>query len=195
MRRDTLAVLLLVSACTDQQGKPKPSPTQTRLPAFQQSFVPPAVGTGNFEICLSDESGASGLNNVTLPPGIIFASFGQITGNLRGELNYDINSVAQQNDFEGEKYAVVTTRAATLNLKTPCVLTDVRAVEDEGFRFSHRQVPVNLHLNFQAGGLYKTNRNRIANDLKDPLLSATEGGFVLGTPIKDVTEFVLLKDD
>lgn len=193
MRHLVIAVLLLSSACTVQKKQQKPVVTESPLPAFQKSFIPPALGVGNFEICLSDEAEASGLNDVTLPPGIIFASFGQMTGSLRGALNYDIQSVARAPNFEGTKYAVSNTAAIRLTSKAPCVITNVKAVLSEDFKFNHRAVQVALHLNFQAGGLYENEAGQISNDLKEPLLSATEGGFVFGAPIADINKFKALR--
>jgi hypothetical protein len=198
MRGRVLLCLIALTACSDRNPKAQHTSIANpgaALPAFQSSFVPPASGKGNFEVCLSDEADESGLKAVRLPPGTIFQSFGQMTGNLRGSLNFDKRATSGEvTDFEGSKYAVVLTAPVLISTKSPCVLTDVDTVKSDGFKFTHDRVATALHLNFQATGIYKGRGNTIANDLKGNLQSATEGGFVFGTPVADITTTQSLQD-
>jgi hypothetical protein len=170
-------------------------PSHIAVPVFQREFVPPANGSGNFEICLSDDAKENDVKKVTLPSGSIFQSWGQMTGPLRVSSSFDINTVGGDNKA-GAGYAVVTTQPVVLSLERPCEVTSVKAVTHEGFQFVHDTIPVELHLSFQAGGLFETQAGDISDEQTkdDALGTAFGGGMINGTPIADVEHVQHLRD-
>ncbi|HEX7854442.1 MAG TPA: hypothetical protein VF503_12175 [Sphingobium sp.] len=210
MRFLALVALALLAGCTPSNESqsnslqadsdpPKPSipdrkPVEYAVPEFKDSFVPHAVGNGNFEICLTDDAEENDLTAIMIPEGTVFQSWGQITGPLRGIQNFDRNTTSGEHAAL-QAYAVVTIESAQLSVKQPCHNIEARPVVNDSFGFGFDSVPFDRHLNFQAGGLMRVSGNYIDNPkLKEPLSSAFSGGYIVGTPTKNIGDGIRLDD-
>jgi hypothetical protein len=163
-----------------------------QVPAFQASFVPKAPGKGNFEVCLGKEAKENGVSSVTLPPRLIFQSWGQLTGDLRDSQSYDKSVMGSTTPESKAKmsYGVVLTQPVTLTLSVPCRITTANAVTHDGFDFSHEVVPVELHLSFGADALLMETMDDDITNQETPGSKATANvlgmGLIFGTPVGDV---------
>lgn len=170
-------------------------------PTFKAEWVPPAKGSGNFEVCLRKTAAEDGLTTVTIPDNVVLQSWGQLVTDLREPLNGDprvIASIHAPDLTDATSYAVITTEPVTLTTAQPCRITTVRAATNDGFRWTHEIVPADLHYVFaphptQIRGRVVTADYWGATDPTKPHAPRTDG--VAGDAIA-AEEFtgVLLKD-
>ncbi len=173
------------------EASAKPIPVH----AFEEKFIPPAQGSGNFEVCLGREAKEDGIARVTVPAAAIFKSWGQVTGDLRDPSSFDMNTVAGK-DWPGMGYAVVLVRPVTLTAAELCRITEARAVTHQGMGLLHENVPLELHLSFQADGLTETAGGDIENEqpADEALRDAFGSGQINGSPVRDVAGVRRLRD-
>lgn len=199
MRFAIIVAAALLSACGQSSKAPqrqseakKPAPA---LQTFNAAWIPKATGVGNFEICLRDDAIENDIHSARVPSGVIFQSWGAITGPLRHGDNFDHSVLGSGRSDERTQYAIVTVSGAHLTDKNPCQIVRARAAISEGFTFIHELVPASLNYSFSAdSGILGTKAGIISNVEKDPLLSLTEGGYLLGAVISDVGDPVIFKD-
>lgn len=146
MARRQYILLLAVSVLTACSAESPTVPVVVPARAFNASFVPAAVGEGNFQICLTYDISQSGIETLTLPPNILFSSWGPLTANLRTRVSYDPGAVLDHRELTS--YALVTTSPLTLTVDRPCVVTSVRMVKSPSFDWTHDVLPTALHYVF-----------------------------------------------
>lgn len=174
---------------TPEEQQPAPSTTV----AFKPEWLPKAQGTGNFEICLSRQAEENDVKDVTLPVGMMFESWGHLTGPLRDDEAH-ISASAHNVNIK-DQYAVALTEAVHLTTVKPCRIANVRAVVNYGFRYSHDSVPASAHYSFGADGLYLNKKGGISNDQQGPAGIAAQIGIIFGVAIADIGDVYAAVDD
>jgi hypothetical protein len=181
-----LGLLAQLAACSS----PEPVSTADDQPtapaktaAFRQEWVPTAPGSGNFEVCLENEAADNGVNSLTLPVGMVFNSWGHLTGSLRTNLASDFTGAPGPG---GDQYAVALTVPVHLTAAEPCLITTARVVTNNAARYKHESVPVSLHYRFTASGEYLDKDGEPFHEGKGAVAEAEQLGVLSGTPLADI---------
>lgn len=194
--------ILLVAGCLmslagcGSGADPKPAASAT----MQSVKLPPATGSGNFQICLSTDVGADEVGEVIMPARIIFQSWGPMHGSLSGPSSNDpralgVDRVAK----EFTSYAVVTTEPFKVSPASRCIRVNARAAVSQGFRWSHQDVPETIHYSFQAEDLEVSEDWTIhapsgEDQNPPPARQLLMSGALNGTPVQDIGAHVVLVD-
>lgn len=188
MNRKATFLALIASAALSGCEQPAEQSTPAS-PKFDNAWIPDAPGQGNFEICLTKDAAENEVKSATIPAGVIFQSWGALTGPLRDADAFDHQSIsASPHDNDMTAYATITKGSATLTEANPCQIVKADAVISEGFRFTHGTIPADLNYSFQAGGLMLNKAGRIEVSTREPLASIMQMGVLVGTPV-DVISF------
>src|SRR5437899_755174 len=92
------AATLALTACGGEPAEPAHTAEPVSFPvvksegappAFQVTWVPPAKGSGNFEVCLTNDAAENGIKRVTIPDNVVMVSGGQLVASLRERGNND----------------------------------------------------------------------------------------------------------
>lgn len=200
MRRRASSLLLLVAlaACGEREAPPPPSDARIEGPpvaSFVEEWIPPATGSGNFEVCLQDAA-ENDFQKVVLPDRVLFTSWGPMQASLL--VGGGRFPGAGDNDPQAahlRSYAVVTTRAVTLTVDAPCALVPAR-VAVGSFGGTQQSVPGDLRYIFQAVALTVDPAFRVGpgDDPKTPGETAIVMGLIHGTAVADIAEPTPLED-
>ncbi|WP_309605464.1 hypothetical protein [Phenylobacterium sp.] len=96
------------------------------------------------------DAAENGISRVTIPDNVVMASAGQLVTSLRERGNNDprVMGARDKEAQEAEAYAVITTQPVTLTTSEPCRITTVRAAVHDNLRWTHAEVPADLHFTF-----------------------------------------------
>jgi hypothetical protein len=139
-------------------------------------------GKGNFRVCLwkdIDDVPDAKADAVTVPPDVIFESYGHLIGDLR-DPEPDVDYAMYDNKTS---WAVITLNSFTLSKAKPCAIFSVRSVLSDSWPWLFPFVREGDYLRFQA---LKVKGHVGTEGLEGNLGEAIDAGALNGTPIADI---------
>jgi hypothetical protein len=135
---------------------------------------------GNLRLCLSKEIDEADFTTVTVPPELVFESYGRLVGDLRdpkGDEDYMLND-------RKTSYGLITIRSTVLTKAKPCATIAVRSVLSADWPWLFPLVREADHLHFQ--GLKIRGFNGMNDKLPGHVGDALNMGILNATPVADI---------
>ncbi len=175
-----------LSTSEDEAAKSEPENPFNRIPGdLELAAAAPANGPdgkGNFKVCLTndiDDVPDKEAQSVTVPPNVIFESYGRLIGDLRSP-KPDVEFAMYDNHTA---WSVITLKSFTLSKKKPCAVISVRTVLSGSWPWLFPLARESDHLHFQA---LKLKGHAGTQGLPGHLGDALDAGALNGTAIADI---------